>query len=129
MAKNIPLPIIKTIAISVSIIGAGLLGSHLTPEQIKEVKITETKVEIPEKYYKILTEGVADKYDLSQIAEHKKIDISYGNNEAYILIDAWDKKLKELDSLEFIDIDTDDYEKSIVYKMNNYLRNNTEKVK
>lgn len=104
---------IKIIAISASVVGVGLLGSHLISEQSK--KDAEIKM--------------ADKYDLSQIANGEKLDISYGNNEAYFLIDAYDKKLKKLDKLEFTDVDIHDYKKSVVFKMNNYIRHNSEKPK
>jgi len=120
---------IITIGIGSAIIGAGLLGSYLSPIKTTEVIIEKETTKIPEGYYQKITEGVADKYDLSQIAGHRKLDISYGNNEAYLLIDAWDRKLKESNGLKFTNVNTKDYQKSIYYKMNNYLRYNNENIK
>jgi len=114
-----------TISIASALVGAGLLGVYLTSEQIEEVIITETEMEMSEENYKILTIGIADKYDLPQIDGDRKITF----HESYILIDAWDKKLKELNGLKFTYIDTSKYQKSIIYKMNNYIRYDSEKVK
>ena len=102
---------IKIIAISAGIAGVGLLGIHLAPEQA--IKKNEIRL--------------ANKYDISQTANGEKLDISYGNNEAYFLINAYDKKLKKLNKLEFTDVDIKDYKKSIIFKMNNYIRKNKEK--
>lgn len=102
---------IITISIVSALAGAGLLGAYLTSE-------------LSEENYKILTEGIASKYDLSQIAGDSKITLQ----EAYILIDAWDRKLKEKKGLNFTDIDTKDYLKSLPHKMNNYLRYASENI-
>lgn len=88
--------IIATISIGSALVGSltgSVLKGYLTDEQIKEVKITETKVEIPEDYYRVLTEGIANKYELSQVKKDKKMVPQ--SQEISILINGWNKKIKE----------------------------------
>jgi len=108
--------IIATISIGSALVGSlggSVLKDYLTDEQIKEIKITETKIEMPEGYYKILTEGIANKYDLSQIKEDKKMVPQ--SQEISILINGWNKKIKETGGIQF-------QEKVSVEKLNNHLR-------
>lgn len=108
--------IIATISIGSALVGSltgSVLKDYLTEEQIKEVKVTETKMEIPEDYYKVLTEGIANKYELSQIKKDKKMVPQ--SQEISILINGWNKKIKETGGIQL-------QKKVDVEQLNNHLR-------
>lgn len=108
--------IIATISIGSALVGSlggSVLKDYLTPEQIKEIKVTETKMEIPEDYYKVLTEGIANKYELSQIKKDKKMIPQ--SQEISILINGWNKKIKETGGIQL-------QKKVDVEQFNNHLR-------
>lgn len=114
--------VIIPLAVGLAALG-GILGYYLLPEQIQEIKITETQIEIPKEYYDIMIVGIADKYDLSQSdLKGKKISSS----EYWMLLQALNLNAQELKGHQFTDFNTGIYEKSLIRKALNYLRNDTE---
>lgn len=120
--EKIKKPIV-IISIVSAVVGAALIGASLTPSQIQEVAITETKMEIPEEYYNIVTVGIADKYEAFQL-DSKKEKINM--NEARVLIESWNRKAQELKGMRFTNVNTSKHSSDIVTKLNNYLRINKE---